>query len=414
VQFFKGANVLTCIVILEKDLDNESRLDNSIKVIKVKKWRESHEALFRHIVLNQEKSLFEDKFISVFESPQRLLTKEAWTFSPPETEKLKEKIRKNSWVLGEEVCTIGQGMTTGFNKAFIVTLPIIEKYSLEKNVLKKYVKTRDIKRYHVSYRDLYLIYTVPETDPDTIPNTIKYLKQFRPELEERFQFKEGMGEWFTLSVPRNRKLFDGVKEKLLVPNYSTSNKFAYDNEYFYSLTDTYALVLKTQTVSLKYVLGILNSRLLNFFYRSTTKLKRDGYMEYFNRPLSEIPIRKLNLENENEKEIHDEIVQKVDGLIELSQKRWAIDLDFNRYISYPITDYIRFGTIYHGLELSKIEADKTTKGTIRRVKVTEEEDYLRFSVDFSIAAKSEEIEITDHTVIRCKIDDEDLRKFIRP
>lgn len=357
--------------------------------------------------------MFEDKYISIFTSPQELLSSEAWSFSPPETEQLKEKIRKDSWLLGDDdFCTIGQGMKTGLNKAFIVTPEIIKKNEIESSVLKKYVKTRDIRRYHIDYRGLHLIYTVPETDPNTIPNTMKYLKQFRPELEKRFQFKAGVCEWFELSIPQNRKLFDNVKEKILVPNYSTSNKFAYDNESFYTLTDTYVLVPKTTAVSLKYVLGILNSRLMNFFYRSTTKLKRDGYMEYVNRPLSEIPIKKLNIENESEKAIHNEIVQEVDELIELSQKRMAINLDFNRYIDDPIIDYVKFGSIYHELNPSELDSDKTTKGKITRVKVTEEDSYLRFCVDYLNAADNKETETTDHTVIRCKINNENLRKFI--
>jgi hypothetical protein len=151
---------------------------------------------------------------------------------------------------------------------------------------------------------------------------------------------------------------------------------------------------------------------MNFFYKSTTKLKRDGYMEYVNRPLSEIPIKKLNLEHKSDKALHDEIVREVDELIELSRKRAAIILDFNRYIDDPIIDYVKFGSVYHELNPSEQEADKTTKGTITRVKVTEEDSYLRFSVDILVASNNEEIEVPDYTVVRCKIDNENLRRFI--
>ena len=413
VQFFKGANVLTCIIILEKSSNIESRLKNEIKIIKVKKWGGTHDGLFKHINSNQNKSLFEDKYISVFTSSQGLLCSDAWSFSPPETERLKEKIRKDSWLLGDDdFCTIGQGMKTGLNKAFIVTPEIIEENGIETSVLKKYVKTRDIKRYHINYRDLNLIYTVPETDPNTIPNTIKYLKQFRSDLEERFQFKAGVCEWFGLSIPQNRKLFDNSKEKLLVPNYSTTNKFAYDNESFYTLTDTYVIVPKTTVVSLKYVLGILNSRLMNFFYRSTTKLKRDGYMEFVNRPLSEIPIKKLDLEKVSDKVTHDEIVQEVEELMTLSKERNTITLDFNRYIDDPIIDYVKFSYIYHDLPPSDKESDKTSKGRITRLKVTEEGNYLRFCVDFLNESENDQSEVKERTIIRCKISNDSQRRFI--
>jgi len=412
VQFFKGANVLTCIIVFERNSNAEERAQNNIKIIKVKKRRENHETLFKHITAHQNETSFEDDVISIFSYPQGSLTSAPWSFSAPKTDKLKEKIRNNSWALGEEICDIGQGMTTGLNKAFIVDTQTVKKHHIEETVLRKYVKTRDIKRYHINYRNLYLIYTTPEINPDAIPNTINYLKQFRRDLENRFQFKEGTCKWFGIGVLRNRKLFDSIKEKILVPNYATSNKFAFDNESYYTLTDTYVLAPKTTTVSLKYVLAIINSRLMNFYYRASTKLKRDGYMEYFTTPLTEIPIKKLNLKNNSDKNIYTEIIQEVDELMSLTKKKSAINPDFNRYIDSPIIDYVKFGTIYHDLNPSEQEADKTTKGKIKRVNVTEDNNYLRFSADYITTTDNEETETTDHTVIKCKINNEHLRRFI--
>jgi len=411
MQFFKGANVLTSIIILEKDSNLESRLQNDIKLIKVKKWDKSHANLFQHIMAHQNESHYQDDSISVFPVPQRLLNDGAWTFAPPTIEKLKEKIRRDSWLLGE-ICDIGQGMKTGLNEVFILTPEKVAKNNIEENVLRKYVKTRDIKRYRINYRNIYLVYTVPELEPSAIPNTIKYLENFRTKLEERYQFKDGVCKWFGLSIPQNRRLFDGVEEKILVPNYSTSNKFAYDNRSFYTLTDTYVIVAKSNMVSLKYVLGILNSRLMNFFYRYITKLKRDGYMEYVARPLSEIPIKRADLNNPEEKTAHNAIVEDVDRMIELTEKRGALEMNFNRYISEPIIGDIKFRSIYDELSASEREADKTTRGTIRKVKVVEEGDLLRFLVNYSTTNNDKGREVKDHTVIRCRIANEAVRKFI--
>ena len=411
MQFFEGANVLTSIIILEKDSRLESRLQNNIKLIKVKKWDKNHASLFQHIMAHQKESHYQDDSISVFPVPQRLLNDGAWTFAPPAIERLKEKIRRDSWLLGE-ICDIGQGMKTGLNEVFVLTPEKVAKNNLEENVLRKYVKTRDIKRYSINYRNLHLIYTVPELKPSAIPKTIKYLKNFRTKLEERYQFKDGVCKWFGLSIPQNRRLFDGVEEKILVPNYSTSNKFAYDNRSFYTLTDTYVIVPKSNMVNLKYVLGILNSRLMNFFYRYITKLKREGYIEYFTRPLSEIPIKRVNLNNPAEKTAHNAIIIDVDRMIELTKKRGALKMDFNQYIGEPIIGYIKFRSIYDELSASDREADKTTRGIVRKVQVVEEGDLLRFLVNYSTTKNDKRREVEDHTVIRCRIADEAVRKFI--
>jgi len=151
---------------------------------------------------------------------------------------------------------------------------------------------------------------------------------------------------------------------------------------------------------------------MNFYYRASTKLKRDGYMEYFTTPLTEIPIKKLNLKNNSDKNIYTEIIQEVDELMSLTKKKSAINPDFNRYIDSPIIDYVKFGTIYHDLNPSEQEADKTTKGKIKRVNVTEDNNYLRFSADYITTTDNEETETTDHTVIKCKINNEHLRRFI--
>jgi type I restriction-modification system DNA methylase subunit len=412
VQFFKGANVLTSIIIFERNSDSEARANNRIKLVKVKNWSESYSDLFKHIEANQNKDSFEDEHISVFSWLQGELTAEPWIFSSSKIEMLKEKIRRNSWKLGDnDICNIGQGMTTGLNKAFIVTPEIIEKYQLETEVLKKYVKTRDVKRYHIGYRNLSLIYTVPEINPETIPNTINYLKQFRIELEARFQVRHGTRKWYELSVPRNRELFDCVKEKLLVPNYATSNKFAFDNESFYTLTDTYVLVSRTELVSIKYVLGILNSRLMNFYYRSATKLKRDGYMEYFSGPLAEIPIKKINLTDESEKALHLSIVSNVEELMSLSNKRAAINLDFNQCVDSPIIAYTKFSTIYHGLDSIDCQyADRIRKGAIKKIEVAEEENSLEFRVDF-LPIGSDKVE-SGYLVLKCRIINDSLRRFV--
>jgi len=411
IQFFAGANVLTSIIILEKDTNQESRLNNKVKIIKVKKWDENFINLFQHVLENQTKDYYEDEFVTIFNTFQRNLTDDPWMFDPPIIDELKEKIRKDTWMLGD-ICNIGQGMTTGLNSAFIVQPEIISMYKIENTILRRYVKTRDIKRYFINYRNLYMIYSVHGVDQNNIKNTLKYLEKYKMQLEERYPYKKGVCEWYELSVLRNRELFENSEEKILVPNYATSNKFAYDNKNYYTLTDTYVIVSKVKDISLKYVIGILNSRLMNFYYKTITKLKRDEYMEYFTRPLSEIPIKKIDINNPVKKSIYDSIIIDVEKIIELIEKRSTLNLDFNRYIGDPIIGEIKFRTIYDEISPSDRDADKTTNGKIKKVKVIEENDWIRFNVNYTTIDKKENIEVEDHTVIKCRIIDEAIRKYI--
>ena len=49
-----------------------------------------------------------------------------------------------------------------------------------------------------------------------------------------------------------------------------------------------------ESTTIKYLLGILNSKLMNWFYRFIGKPK-GKIREYFNKPLSLIPIKKISL-----------------------------------------------------------------------------------------------------------------------
>jgi len=323
VQLFEGVNVLTAIVILERQNVENLRRGNQVKVVKVNRWSGDYMQLMAHIQSHLGES-YVDEFIQVFPISQSSMTADPWSLSPMSVELLKQKMAANSWALGS-IFEIGQGMKTGLNEVFIVDSQTVKKYGLEPELLRRYVKTRDIKRYQLYYRDLYLLCLYKDTDIGQFPNAERYLRPFEAKLKERYQFKDGVCHWYSLSIPQNRELFEQDGEKIMTPSYSTSNKFAYDpggeSGQFFSLTDTYVLVPKSSCpVSAKYVLGLLNSKALEFFHKNTAKLKREGYYEYFTRPLSQLPIRRIDFDNPEEKKMHDDLVALVERMLELNRR----------------------------------------------------------------------------------------------
>jgi len=217
---------------------------------------------------------------------------------------------------------MGQGIKSGLNEVFIVDELIINEFDLEKELLRKYIKTRDIQKYEIQFRNLFMILALNETNINEYPNTKKYLSKFKKDLEERYQFNDGVCKWFSLSVPQNLNLLQDNKEKIFTPLYSKGNKFGFDaggkNGNFYILTDAFVLV-KKQEIDLKYLLGLLNSSLLNFFNSKFGKLKRDGYYEYSRNTLSRFPIKTIETKEELQKQ--DEIIKLVNQLLILNQEK---------------------------------------------------------------------------------------------
>ena len=77
---------------------------------------------------------------------------------------------------------------------------------------------------------------------------------------------------------------------------------------------------KNIEVDIKYVLGLLNSRLIEWFYKKTTVPKANEYYIYKTMFLQNIPIRKIDQSDKQDMLVHDNLVSLVDTAIELNNK----------------------------------------------------------------------------------------------
>ncbi|HHR86315.1 MAG TPA: hypothetical protein ENL23_08235, partial [Candidatus Acetothermia bacterium] len=99
--------------------------------------------------------------------------------------------------------------------------------------------------------------------------------------------------WYRFDRPRRKRVFDAA-EKIVVPYRAPSNRFAYDDEQcFNDGGDIRAIVITDGAFACKYVLGLLNSSLLDWFYGFIGKPKGNA-REYFNKPLALIPIKRAS------------------------------------------------------------------------------------------------------------------------
>jgi hypothetical protein len=92
-----------------------------------------------------------------------------------------------------------------------------------------------------------------------------------------------------------------------------------------------------QPESLKFILGLLNSKLLTFRFRSIGKLKGGGILEYFWNSISKLPIRRINFEQAGDKAIHDGVVALVDKILIMApQLRAATDDKQRRVLQHAV------------------------------------------------------------------------------
>ena len=202
-----------------------------------------------------------------------------------------EKLKKDSVFLGD-IARIEQGSKSGKNTVFTITNELAEKIGIEKAVLRRNLKNGDIERYAIRDRGNSLIYVDNHTDIKIYPKAYSYLKLHKDTLQDRNGVASGLYPWFRFDRPRNKEIFD-AKEKIVVPYRAEKNRFAFDNEqYFNDGGDIRAIVITDKKINIKYVLSLLNSKLIDWFYGFIGKPK-GKVREYFNKPLSLIPIKKI-------------------------------------------------------------------------------------------------------------------------
>lgn len=174
-------------------------------------------------------------------------------------------------------------------------LSSLELNDYEKSLIKPFVKNSGIGHYVYEKSKDFLIYTDWETNINTIPNLINHLEKFKPIIDDqKHRYNEPTWPWFSIHRPRELGIFNS-ENKIIVPYRSLKNSFAYSNEPVFSSRDVFFLT-SPKNVKIKYLLAVLNSKLIYFWLYNRGKRKGET-LELYATPLSEIPIRLSNQQN---------------------------------------------------------------------------------------------------------------------
>jgi methylase of polypeptide subunit release factors len=333
VRIFDEASTNTCILIFKnkKNLKNE----NIVNFVKVKNWSDTNLELMEFISKNISKSIKNDS-IEIFQKPQKDLSDHKWSLQSQEITSIINHLQKNSKTLGDHegkkgICKVFKSIESGLDRikideknidVFRVTKNTIEKKNLEKEVLRPLVKNGMIRRYDLNYNDEFLIFTTNNTEIDKFPNVKKHLEEYRANLDERYDYKKGNFEWWRLSNLRNISSIISKKDKLFVPMIAPENRFVYVNSDDYICTaDVYVIILEDTEFDLRYIQGILNSKLMNLVVKRNSKAvdgsakTSDGESKrrfsYSAKNISNLPIKIASKSQQKQLSI---LVEEIDSL----------------------------------------------------------------------------------------------------
>lgn len=279
IRPFKNVGIDPIIIFLVKT-HNDS---NCIKVIKPYYVKGDNKKDFYNALF-----LGGNKNINEFYIKQSSLNDSGWVLINEAERNITKKIEQSSSYTLNDICNSFQGIITGCDKAFIIDEKTIENEGIEREFIRKWIKSKVIRKNYLEAESKYIIYTDGIKNIALYPNILKHLSDYKDKLSMRRECKKGIRNWYELQWGRNRNIFEN--KKIVFPFKSSSNRFALDSGSYFS-ADIYSLMLKDGvSFTYEYLLYILNSKVYEFYFKTFAKKLGNDLYEYYPNTLMKLRI----------------------------------------------------------------------------------------------------------------------------
>jgi len=303
VSIFEAATNYPCIFVLQKG----KITDNKIWYVHVGKPEENMMTRLRTSFAKE----ISDEHIQASLVEQNLLTEDVWRPLSAQTNRLFKKLDIVSDVRLKDITVWNlNGIFTGLNSVFILKKEIVDKYQIEPQIAKPLLVGEDVRKWRINWSGNYILYT-KDTDLEQQKNTYRYLKEHQEKLSKRVSIKGTGIKWYELSRPRDPRAFEC--KKIVTPRIATGNNFALDEDGEFYCGDTTYVIVPNDSVDILYLLGLLNSKVLDFYLKQVSPFFMDRYFVYNASYTERFPI-KLSKTLE-EKKIAEQITQGVDRIL---------------------------------------------------------------------------------------------------
>jgi hypothetical protein len=304
-QIFKGATTYTCLLLLSKK-PNENLLFE--KVNDLDQWRRE-----KVIGLHGDNSIQNENLKGIIPQPSEA----EWNFMVGEGSELFERLRSMSVKLADVTDRIFQGLVTGADSVFILknigdnryfSEANQKEYELESAIMHPLCKgSVNICRYHIINPTKSILFpydlingkasllSEDELKKD-YPLAWNYLSEQRELLEAREKGKWKHDKWYAFG--RSQNLSEMEQKKILTPSIANSASYTLDESGNYYFVGSgggggggYGITIKEESgLQYEYLLGLLNSKLLDALLKSSSTNFSGGYFAYNKQYIEPLPI----------------------------------------------------------------------------------------------------------------------------
>jgi len=249
--------------------------------------------LARTVATEEELETFQQTFrASAITMKQSDLGSGGWRIEDRTVLDLLEKIKRAGVPLEEYVeGKIYRGITTGFNDAFVIDddtrKQLIKEDKKYAEVIKPFLRGRDIKRYAIDDPNLWLIYVPWNFDTKKYPSIMRHLNSFKKELSVRPEVIEKRFPWYALSRYASDYWQEFENPKIISARFMIEPLFGYDTGGHY--TNDACYIMPTKNV---FLAGFLNSKLGWWALSRLTNQVQQNYSQIHIQYLTKLPIAK--------------------------------------------------------------------------------------------------------------------------
>ena len=241
-------------------------------------------------------------------------TSDSWVILSPIEQSIKRKIEAVGTPLKDWDINIYRGVLTGYNEAFIINSnkrnEILSNCQTEDErqrtaeLIRPILRGRDIKRYGYNWANLWLIYIpwhfpyqfdesiqgasekAEEAFKEQYPAVYTYMLQYKEPLSQRNKAETGIRyEWYAMQRWGAKYWDDFSKPKIVWGNLNLRASFALVND------DSFINAPSPMIVPASYyLLGILNSKLADYYIRKLGVTRNGGYFEYKPMFVEQLPV----------------------------------------------------------------------------------------------------------------------------
>jgi type I restriction-modification system DNA methylase subunit len=292
---------------------------------------------FSYLRVNSMEEVKTNIYLNFIKIPIKSLNTDNWVLGNNSTKEILNNISKHKNL--SDIAKCNYGIISGNDDVFIFNSKTILENKIENECLLPLIRSNNCNRYGYVSNDIKILYPYELINNNTVllsldklqqryPNTYQYLISNKEILEKRKDSRttfENTSNWYSLT--RFGQLDKFNQNKIVFPGEQKELKFGLDlNKSGYSGARVFSITTTNSSIDLKYILCVLNSKLISFYIKNNFPLKQGGYFSMSSSLVDKMPFIEITQSQQQP------FIEKADLMLSLNANLKELSQKFQRTI----------------------------------------------------------------------------------